>query len=124
MTSEEQRSSDKMAKKVERKQGKALGLLAKDYCIGESDGPSPNILVCNAGLVTGCSQADLLAVFAKFGPVRQLLMIPKKSYSFVVFFHLQDAQVGKDFGILSLSSIYLIVSMCGTYRTLVPTSVR
>ena len=58
MSSEEHRSPDKTAKKAGRKQAKALGLLAKDYHhIGESDGPSPNILVCNAGLVTGCSQA-------------------------------------------------------------------
>jgi hypothetical protein len=86
-------SPEKTAKKTGRKQAKALQLLAKDYQIGESSQPAANILVCNAGLVTGCSQADLLAVFAKFGPVRQLVMVPKKSYSFVVFNRAQDAQV-------------------------------
>lgn len=86
------RSPDKVAKKTGRKQTKALQLLAKDYQIEESSEPGQNVLVCNAGLVTGCSQADLLAVFSKFGPVRQLVLIPKKSYSFVVFSSTQDAQ--------------------------------
>jgi len=38
-------------------------------------------------------QADLLDVFGKFGPVRHLLMVPRKSYSFVVFCQAEDAQV-------------------------------
>jgi hypothetical protein len=58
MTSSADRSPDKSAKKTGRKQTKALQLVARDYQIVESVGgePSINILVCNAGLVTGCSQ--------------------------------------------------------------------
>jgi hypothetical protein len=60
MTSSADRSPDKSAKKTGRKQTKALQLVARDYQIGESVGgePSLNILVCNAGLVTGCSQVQ------------------------------------------------------------------
>ena len=97
MTSTAERSPEKAAakKKTSRKQAKALQLLAKDFDIGENSGRAcANIMVCNAGLVTGCSQADLLGVFGKFGPVQQLVLIPKKSYSFVVFCRTEDAQVG------------------------------
>jgi hypothetical protein len=60
MTSSVDRSPDKSAKKTGRKQTKALQLVARDYQIGESVGgePSINVLVCNAGLVTGCSQVQ------------------------------------------------------------------
>jgi hypothetical protein len=103
MTLSTEKSPEKSASnrnsKTSRKQAKALQLLAKDYGIGEHSGDSAcaNIMVCNAGLVTGCSQADLLGMFGKFGPVQQLLLLPRKSYSFVVFCHAEDAQVTSNF---------------------------
>jgi hypothetical protein len=96
LTVEKSPEKSNKTSKTSRKQAKALQLLAKDYGIAEDSGGDAcaNIMVCNAGLVTGCSQADLLGLFGKFGAVKRLLLLPRKSYSFVVFCHVQDAQVG------------------------------
>ncbi len=42
------------------------------------------MLLCNAGLVTGASQEDIIETFSKFGAIEQVSMFPGKSYSFVV----------------------------------------
>ena len=47
---------EKDLKKVTRKQAKALQVAKKDFEICESEKPSQNVLVCNAGLVTGASR--------------------------------------------------------------------
>ena len=78
--------SNNATKKADKKVVRALAILRKDTNICESSvGVSRTLFVCNAGLVTGCSQPDLLKVFNKLGPVLQIVLIPGKSYSFVVF---------------------------------------
>ena len=78
--------SNNATKKADKKVVRALAILRKDTNICESSGGvSRTLFVCNAGLVTGCSQPDLLNVFTKLGPVLQIVLIPGKSYSFVVF---------------------------------------
>ena len=47
---------EKDQKKVMRKQAKALQVVKKDFDICESEITSRNVLVCNAGLVTGASR--------------------------------------------------------------------
>ena len=78
--------SRKSAKKAEKKTARALAILLRDTGIAESDSEATRVIfVCNAGLVTGCASSDLLKLFSKHGPVTQIILIPQKSYSFVVF---------------------------------------
>jgi len=80
------------ARKVNKKQARALDILKKDTGIEESCGPSKVLFVCNAGLVTGVANSDLVRVFAKFGPIERVVMVPKKSYSFLVFTRVESAE--------------------------------
>ena len=78
--------SRKSSKKAEKKTARALAILLRDTGIAESDSEATRVIfVCNAGLVTGCASSDLLKLFSKHGPVTQIILIPQKSYSFVVF---------------------------------------
>ncbi len=56
---------EKDFKKVTRKQAKALQVARKDFEICESEKPSQNVLVCNAGLVTGASRFDTFQDFSQ-----------------------------------------------------------
>jgi len=91
MTSISTELSDTLAKKASKKTSRALKILKKDTDLEESETATCTLFVCNAGLVTGCSSEDLLNVFSKFGAVKSVLLIPDKSYSFVVYFNLEDA---------------------------------
>ena len=76
----------KSSRKAEKKTARALAILRRDTGIAESAAEATRVIfVCNAGLVTGCASSDLLKLFSKHGPVTQIILIPQKSYSFVVF---------------------------------------
>lgn len=49
-------------------------------------------MVCNAGLVSGIQNEDIVELFTKFGVVQKVLMIPGKSYCFVEFKNASDAE--------------------------------
>ena len=49
------------------------------------------LLACNAGLMTGASYEELFQVFAPFGQIEEVQLMPNKSYSFVTFEDLQSA---------------------------------
>lgn len=49
-------------------------------------------MVCNAGLVSGIQHEDVVELFAKYGVVQKVLMIPGKSYCFVEFKNVLDAE--------------------------------
>jgi len=51
------------------------------------------IFVCNAGLTTATTNSDLVRVFSKFGPIDRVVMVPKKSYSFLIFAREDSAEV-------------------------------
>ncbi|XP_023330645.1 alkylated DNA repair protein alkB homolog 8 [Eurytemora carolleeae] len=87
---------EKDFKKVTRKQAKALQVARKDFEICESEKPSQNVLVCNAGLVTGASREALLSLFSGICSVENLILVPQKSYAFLVFPSLHDAQQGME----------------------------
>jgi len=76
---------DKTSKKAGKKTNRALMILKKATGILESKEATKIIFVCNAGLVTGCSSSDLLNIFTKFGSIKSIHMVPKKSYSFLIF---------------------------------------
>lgn len=60
--------------------------------VNESKIPTKFIMVCNAGLVSGIQQEDVVQLFTKFGVVQKVLMIPGKSYCFVEFKDVSDAE--------------------------------
>ena len=72
-------------KKASKKAARALAILKKDTGICHSEEVTRILFVCNAGLVTGCSSWELFNIFSKYGPLLQIILIPQKSYSFVVF---------------------------------------
>ena len=85
MEEENIKDTDKVPKKAGKKVTRALMILKKDTGIEESKHVTETIFVCNAGLVTGCSSSDLLNIFTKYGSINHILMVPKKSYSFLMF---------------------------------------
>ena len=48
------------------------------------------LLVCNAGLMTESSCEQLLELFSQFGPVTDVRMIPKKSFSFIAYANVES----------------------------------
>ena len=48
------------------------------------------LLVCNAGLMTESSCEQLLKLFSPFGPVTDVRMIPKKSFSFIAYANVES----------------------------------
>ena len=72
-------------KKAGKKAARAVAILKKDTGICQSEEVTKILFVCNAGLVTGCSSWELFNVFSKYGSMLQIILIPQKSYSFVVF---------------------------------------
>jgi len=87
---------NKLSKKASKKAIRALMILKKDTGIEESKTATLTIFVCNAGLVTGCSSSDLLNIFSKFGPITYIFMVPKKSYSFLVFANEASSKAAMD----------------------------
>lgn len=45
-----------------------------------------NIVICNVGLVNGCSQESIVSLFMPFGSVQQVIMLPHKSFCFAQFY--------------------------------------
>ena len=73
------------SRKADKKTSRALAILQKDTDIRASAADTAVLFVCNAGLVTGCSSSDLLLIFSRHAPVSQIVMVPRKSYSFIIF---------------------------------------
>ena len=74
-------------KKIARKVTKCVAGILKDVQVKLTEGqaPSRHVLLCNAGLVTGFSREDLVALFSPFGVIDKVVMLPGKSFSFVSF---------------------------------------
>lgn len=90
------KDDEKLSKKAGKKTIRALAILKKDTGIEESKVTTRTIFVCNAGLVTGCSSSDLLNIFSKFGPIKYIFMVPKKSYSFLIFTQEESSKAAMD----------------------------
>lgn len=48
-------------------------------------------MVCNYGLVNGLSRKDVFHVFSQYGEIKNIIMLPHKSYCFVCYANLQEA---------------------------------
>jgi len=84
------------SRKVNKKQSRVLDILKKDTGISESQEPTKVLFICNAGLVTGSANSDIVRIFSKFGPIQSVLMVPQKSYSFLVYHRLDSAQLAME----------------------------
>lgn len=84
----------KAERKMMKKQSKALQTLKSRVLeVGEiCDSPSPYLLVKNGGLTCGVQRQDLINVFNKFGKLDDLIMLPGKSYSYVLFSDTKSAE--------------------------------
>ena len=84
----------KAERKIMKKQSKALQTLKSRVLeVGEiCDTPSPYLLVKNGGLMCGVQRQDLINVFNKFGKLDDLIMLPGKSYSYVLFSDAKSAE--------------------------------
>ncbi len=84
----------KAERKMIKKQSKALHTLKnRAREVGElSDIPTPYLLVKNGGLMCGVKRKDLVNVFDKYGKLDDLLMLPGKSFSYVLFSDITSAE--------------------------------
>lgn len=78
-------------RKKQKKSKKYANILFKDWGIKVSDMPSKHLMICNAGLLSGISEADMVDYFSLYGHIEKVCMIPGKSYAFVSFSHVASA---------------------------------
>ncbi|CAH0385937.1 unnamed protein product [Bemisia tabaci] len=75
---------------------------------------SENLMICNAGLVSGNQREELVQFFSSFGAIEEVSMSPGKSYSFIKFKRTHDAikafkEVNGQKGLPSMDScLYLL----------------
>lgn len=80
------------ANKCLRKQKKAQQRVAHDFNIKCSDVPTPNLVICNAGLVTGFQHEVCDRILSQLTTNYSIVMPPNKSYCFVVLLDAVAAQ--------------------------------
>ncbi|XP_030560182.1 alkylated DNA repair protein alkB homolog 8 [Drosophila novamexicana] len=82
------------AKKAEKKQRRCLAIIKADCNVSQSDSPTLYLAILNVGLSNGLTEEALLAAAAATGgQVSQVLMLPSKSYCFLVCTTLEDCQL-------------------------------
>ncbi|XP_054262574.1 alkylated DNA repair protein alkB homolog 8 isoform X2 [Macrosteles quadrilineatus] len=93
--------------KIRRRQSKYKQVLKNDFDIEYSNEPTKNIMIGNAGLVSGIKYEQLAQLLTEYGKVDSLVMIPGKSYSFVVYSTVNEATEAFDSinGILKLDNM-------------------
>jgi alkylated DNA repair protein alkB family protein 8 len=84
----------KSERKILKKQNKAFHTLRnRTREVGEiSEVPTPYLLVKNGGLMCGVKRQDLVNVFNQYGKLDDLVMIPGKSFSYVLFSDIASAE--------------------------------
>ena len=101
-------------RKILKKQNKAFQTFkTKVQEVGEiSHCPTPYLLVKNGGLMCGVKRQDILGVFQKYGTLEDLVMLPGKSYCYVLYSSLKNAEKA----VMDLNGRKLLneMSLCGT----------
>lgn len=82
----------KLNKKSHRKQKRAHHRLLRDMNIKCCDNPTQYVMICNAGLVTGLRRETLRETIEPLVAGYNLVMPPNKSYCFVEFDSVDDAE--------------------------------
>lgn len=83
------KQQDRNAKKYYKK---ALSALKEFKNINIITSPSKCLFIGNGGMLCGQSRESLLILFSQYGNVEDLVMIPKKSFSFVQYNNTESAQ--------------------------------
>ncbi|KAH8348140.1 hypothetical protein KR084_004707 [Drosophila pseudotakahashii] len=90
---EEKQQKVNNAKKADKKQRRCLAIIKNDCEVSPSDDPTTNLAILNVGLSNGLTEECLLQAAATAGgKVTQVVMLPGKSYCFLVCATLEDAQ--------------------------------
>ncbi|XP_043263037.1 alkylated DNA repair protein alkB homolog 8 [Colletes gigas] len=83
---------DKLSRKSHRKQKRAYHRLLRDMNIKCCDNPTKYMMICNAGLMTGLQRETLQNVVDPLVSKYDLVMLPNKSYCFIKFYSINDAE--------------------------------
>jgi len=90
---EEKQQKVNNAKKADKKQRRCLAIIKSDCEVSPSDDPTPYLAILNVGLSNGLTEECLLQAAASTGgKVTQVVMLPGKSYCFLVCATLQDSE--------------------------------
>ncbi|XP_078043753.1 tRNA (carboxymethyluridine(34)-5-O)-methyltransferase alkbh8 [Augochlora pura] len=83
---------EKLIRKSHRKQQRAHHRLLKDMNIKCCNNPTKYLMICNAGLTTGLKQETLRNIIDLAGSKYNIIMPPNKSYCFIKFYSVEDAE--------------------------------
>ena len=86
LTKSERKAAKKQARKIHTLQRHNLELA------NISNVPTSHLLVGNGGLMCGVERNHLVNLFGRFGTIKQVLMLPERSYSFVTFDKTMEAK--------------------------------
>ncbi|KAH8269617.1 hypothetical protein KR018_010538 [Drosophila ironensis] len=91
---EEQQQKVNSAKKAEKKQRRCLAIIKSDCQVSASDDATTYLAILNVGLSNGLTEECLLEAASKTGgQVCEVIMLPGKSYCFLVCATLEDARL-------------------------------
>lgn len=82
--------------KLNRKKVKYQNILSKSLGINVSEADSNILVICNGGLVNEITQELIFETFKTYGTLRNIFMIPEKSFSFVEYENVNDAKAAYD----------------------------
>ena len=84
-------SEKKLQKKLRRK---ILNLLKEfNTDIEISNEPTKYLFIGNSGMLCGYTREKILTLFKPFGNITELIMIPKKSFSFLSYTNIESSSV-------------------------------
>ena len=91
---EDQEISKSNEKKLQKKLRRKISNLLKEFNaeIEISTNPTNHLFVGNSGMLCGYTRERLLTMFKPYGQVIELIMIPKKSFSFLSYSHIDSAK--------------------------------
>lgn len=72
-------------RKVFSKQRKAVQYISADSKLALGAEPTKYIVICNSGLALGLTQEDVITLFAPYGAIEAVAMLPDKTYCFMAF---------------------------------------
>lgn len=78
-------------KKIFSKQRKAIQNISADSKISLGIEPTKQIVICNSGLSLGLLEEDVINIFAPYGPIEAVVMLPDKTYCFMAFHSKENA---------------------------------
>ncbi|KAK9497636.1 hypothetical protein O3M35_004327 [Rhynocoris fuscipes] len=76
---------------VVKKRTKFINILKAEHNIIASETPQTCIVWCNGGVGTGISKEEIVKYFSKFGVIKNIALIAKKSYCFIEYKDIRSA---------------------------------